>query len=76
MGTIVKCPACGTTDFNLMHYDSIMVLSSKLALFSLRCPHCDTGVASVCVIPPELMPVILEAALQVGAGMGRQTPSR
>ena len=76
MGTVVKCPACGSMEFDLKHYDSILVLSSELALFSLHCPVCAMGVTSVCVIPPELMPEVSEVAARIGAGMGRHLPSR
>lgn len=76
MATVVKCPECGATDFNLAHYESIMVLSSELALFGLRCPHCGTEVSSVCTIPPSLQKDIQCAAMEMDAGMGHGAPSR
>lgn len=75
MAAVVKCPSCGTTDFNLRQYESMMVLSSQLALFALRCPRCGTVVSSVCSIPAELREDVALAALEVDAGMGRETPS-
>ena len=76
MATIVKCPECGSTDFDLRDYESMMVLCSSLALFNLRCPHCGAEVSSVCTIPSELRDDIDFAALKMGAGMGHETPSR
>jgi uncharacterized Zn finger protein len=75
MAAVVKCPSCGTTDFDLLQYESMMVLSSQLALFTLRCPRCGTVVSSVCAIPDALREDIALAALEVGAGMGREAPS-
>lgn len=76
MATIVRCPACGATDFDLSHYESMMVLSSQLALFGLRCPHCGTKVSSVCAIPSELHRDVLCAAMDMDAGMGHEASSR
>jgi rRNA maturation protein Nop10 len=76
MAAIVKCPVCGATDFDLHRYDSMMVLCSQLALFNLRCPSCGASVSSVCSIPADLAGDIESAASEVGAGMGRETPSR
>ena len=75
MGTVVKCPTCGAQDFDLARYESMMVLSAKYALFTLGCPHCATKVSSVCTIPSCLRTDIEEAAMQLGCGMGRETPS-
>ena len=75
MGTAVTCPACGAQDFDLSRYESMMVLSSKFALFTLRCPHCATKVSSVCAIPGCLRPDVEAAANKLDCGMGRETPS-
>ena len=75
MGVIVTCPACGAQDFDLARYESMMVLNSKYALFTLSCPHCSTKVSSVCAIPSFLRPDIEVAALNLDCGMGRETPS-
>ena len=76
MGTIVKCGRCGSTEFDLREFDTMMVLSPDLALFGLSCPRCSTQVSALCVIPPHLYPVVREAALDVGAGMGKSASNR
>lgn len=76
MGTVVQCPACGATNFDLHAYDSMMMLDKQLAYFTLRCPHCNTVVTSVCAVPPDLVLIAKIAADQLGAGMGRELPSR
>lgn len=75
MGTIVKCACCGSTEFDLHDFDTMMVLCSELALFGLHCPHCSTHVAAVCAIPHDMLGLVYEYALEVGAGMGRETPA-
>ena len=75
MGTLVKCARCGSTEFDLHEFDSMMVLSNELALFGLRCPYCSAHVHAVCVIPLDMRGQVKAAALEVGAGMGRQAPA-
>ena len=75
MGTVVKCVNCGSTEFDLHDFDTMMVLCPELALFSLKCPYCATQVAAVCVIPQDMMGLVRESAVEVGAGMGRETPA-
>ena len=70
MGTVLQCPACGAESFDLHCYDSLMMLSEHLALFTLKCPECRTVVSSVCVVPDDMMPAVRQAAEQMGAGMG------
>ena len=72
MGTIVKCAQCGSTDFDLHDYDTMMVLCSELALFGLHCAECGANIAAVCVIPPDMHELVRRRAAEVGAGMGRQ----
>lgn len=72
---IVTCPACGSTDFDLAAYDSMMVLGRDLALFTLTCPVCGTHVSSVCTIPAALRPDVEAAARALGAGMGGKRTS-
>ena len=74
MGTHIQCPVCGTIGLNVCEYESMMVLSSQLALFVLRCGECGTQVTSVSVIPPALYPEIERIAREIGAGMGREAP--
>ena len=61
----VTCPACGAVGLDVCRYESMMV-----ALFTLRCPHCDATVSSMQPIPPQLREEVRFAALEVGAGMG------
>lgn len=72
MATIVKCASCGSTEFDLHEFDTMMVLCSELALFGLRCPYCGTQVAAVCVIPQDMQQLVYDCAHKVGAGMGKQ----
>jgi hypothetical protein len=48
----------------------MIVLTCDLALFTLRCTHCDARVSSLCSIPPELREEVQFAAIEIGAGMG------
>lgn len=73
MGEIMQCPVCGATGFDLAHYESMMVLRVDTALFTLRCPACGAGVSSVANIPSFLREEVRFAALEVGAGMGRES---
>ncbi len=76
MKQIVKCPACGAVDFDLAHYESMMVLRTDCALFTLRCPHCGTAVSSVCPIPASLREDVENAAIAVDAGMGKSASGK
>lgn len=66
----VTCPACGAVGLDVCRYESMMVVRADLALFTLRCPHCDATVSSMQHIPPQLLEEVRFAALEVGAGMG------
>ncbi|WP_428422131.1 UDP-N-acetylmuramoylalanyl-D-glutamate--2,6-diaminopimelate ligase [Paraeggerthella hominis] len=66
------CPACGANDLDVCRYDAMMVLRTDLALFALRCPHCDASVSIVHSIPPQLRDEVRFAAIEVGAGMGQE----
>ena len=66
----VVCPKCGSADFDLSAYESMIVLTRDLALFTLRCTHCDARVSSLCSIPPEPREEVQFAAIEIGAGMG------
>ena len=68
----LTCPACAQGPFNLADYESMMVLRSDLALFSLRCPHCKTRISTLQPIPPSLMDAVRRAADRIGAGMGAE----
>ena len=72
MGQGMACSSCGAADLDLSRYDSMMVVRADLALFTLRCPHCDSTVSSVQAIPLQLRDEVRFAAIEVGAGMGRE----
>ena len=68
----VSCPACGSEKLDVRRYDAMMVVRADLALFTLRCPRCGAVVASMQRIPAELLDEVRFAAIEVGAGMGRE----
>lgn len=71
MGAMVRCPACGAPDLDVHRYDSMLVVRPDLALFALHCPHCGAAVSAMEPIPSDLCEEVRNAALEVGAGMGR-----
>ena len=70
MSQIVHCPACGKA-LNIVDYVSMMVVSQKTAMFTVRCPECGQLVPSIQRIPASLRPRIEQAAQELHAGMGR-----
>lgn len=72
MGEILRCTKCGETDFDLAAYDSMMVLRLDMALFTLSCPKCGSSITSLASIPSSLREEVRFAAIEVGAGMGRE----
>ncbi len=72
MGQCMTCPACGATDLDLCQYDAMMVIRSDLALFTVVCPHCGTAASDIKSIPLQLREEVRFAAIEVGAGMGRE----
>ena len=66
------CPSCGAADLDVCAYDTMMVLRSDIALFTLRCPSCGARLSSVQPIPLALREEVRFAAIEVGAGMGRE----
>ena len=67
----LSCPTCGQSDLDVCRYDSMMVLRADLAFFTLRCPQCGTKVSALQPIPLALREEVRFAAIEVGAGMGR-----
>lgn len=65
----IVCPACGARDLDLCQFDSMMVLKSDFALFSLRCPHCGTAISAAHCIPESLKEEVHFAAIETDAGM-------
>lgn len=70
MKPIITCPGCGKPTINLCEYESMMVLSEVMALFTVECPSCGTVVSSVNQIPAQLREEIKFVATELGAGMG------
>ena len=68
----LSCPACKTTSLDVRDYDSMMVLGKGMALFTVHCPNCGTSVSIVHAIPPCLREEIDFAAIELGAGMGKE----
>ncbi len=71
MSKNVTCPGCGASDLDVCRYEAMMVVGADLAMFTLRCPHCGAAVSSLQSIPPQLREEVRFAAIEVGAGMGR-----
>ena len=71
MNTNIQCPKCGATDLDLVRYDSMIVVRSDMAMFTLTCDHCNSKVSSMQPIPLALREEVRFAAIEVGAGMGR-----
>lgn len=69
MTHILTCPAC-EAPLDVCSYDAMMVVRANLALFSLRCPHCQKAVSALHPIPRQLRDEVRFAAIEVGAGMG------
>ena len=67
----LSCPMCGQSDLDVCRYDSMMVLRSDVAMFTVTCPRCGASVSSVQTIPLALCEEVRFAAIEVGAGMGR-----
>lgn len=67
----LQCPNCAATGFRLEDYESMIVIALDYAMFTLSCPQCGARVSSVCEIPESLHDEIQFAAIEVGAGMGR-----
>ena len=71
MADFVNCPQCGSSALNLHRYESMIVVTPEYALFTVRCPQCDTSVSSLRPIPQDMRDEVQFAAIEVGAGMGR-----
>lgn len=68
----MQCPQCGSTELDVCNYESMIVVGPDVAMFTMRCPQCKSTVSSVQLIPPALREEVRYAAIEVGAGMGRQ----
>ena len=65
----VACPACGASDLDVCRYDTMLVVRSDLALFTLTCPTCGASVSTLQHIPLQLREEVRFAAIEVDAGM-------
>mgnify|MGYP002626862378 CR=1 FL=1 len=66
-----KCPVCEKLTLDLTKYKSMMVVSADKALFHVVCPSCGNHSASLFAIPVPLLETVRSAAVDLGAGMGR-----
>lgn len=66
-----RCPVCGKSALDLTKYQSMMVVSADKALFHMACPACGNHSASLFAIPVPLLEKVRTAAVELGAGMGR-----
>ena len=67
-----RCPVCGKATLDLTKYQSMMVVSADKALFHVVCPSCGNHTASLFPIPLSLLEKVRSAAVELGAGMGRE----
>ncbi len=72
MGTQMNCPNCGAERLDVHDYESMIVVTSDHALFTVRCAACGTRVSSLRAIPLDMREEVQFAAIEVGAGMGRE----
>lgn len=72
MGNDLHCPKCGCEELDVRKYESMVVVSRDHALFTMSCPSCGTRVSSMQPIPIEMRELVRYAAIEVGAGMGRE----
>lgn len=71
MGLFLSCPHCNAGDIDLHGYESMIVITPESALFTVRCPSCGARVSSLREIPVDMREEVRFAAIEVGAGMGR-----
>lgn len=72
MNASLNCPSCGTINLDLHKFESMMVVTSSCALFTVCCPTCGAHVAGLRTIPEDMHDEVQFAAIEVGAGMGRK----
>ena len=72
MGANMNCPNCGAVDLDVHGYESMIVVTAESALFTVRCQSCGTRVSGLRLIPADMLEVVQYAAIEVGAGMGRE----
>lgn len=67
----MTCPDCNIDNLDVHQYESMMVINATHALFTVRCPRCGARVSSMRQIPADMREEVQYAAIEVGAGMGR-----
>ena len=72
MGDLLTCPECRKACIDFHDYESMIVVARDFALFTPRCPACGARVSSMQAIPEDMREEVRFAAIQVGAGMGRE----
>ena len=72
MGANMNCPKCGYANLDPHDYESMIVVTSDCALFTVRCASCGSRVSGLRPIPPDMREEVRFAAIEVGAGMGRE----
>ena len=72
MGANMNCPNCQATDLDIHGYESMIVVTPVYALFTVRCAHCGMRVSGLRPIPDDMHDEVQYAAIEVGAGMGRE----
>lgn len=65
------CPSCHAQTLSVLDYESLLVLKRNFAMFTVRCPHCNTKISIMRSIPPILRKEVNFAAAEIGAGMGK-----
>lgn len=71
MAASMTCPNCGSDTLDVHDYESMIVVRSDCALFTVRCT-CGARVSSLRAIPADMHEDVQFAAIEVGAGMGRE----
>lgn len=72
MGAFMNCPNCGAANLDVHAYESMIVVAPDLALFTVRCAACGARVSGLRAIPADMGEEVRYAAIEVGAGMGRE----
>lgn len=72
MGASMNCPNCGSAELDVHAYESMIVVTPDHALFTVRCAACGTRVSGLRAIPSDMREEVQFAAIEVGAGMGRE----
>ena len=72
MGANMNCPQCGSDCLDPHDYESMIVVTPDHALFTVRYASCGSRVSGLRSIPSDMREAVQFAAIEVGAGMGRE----